>query len=59
MWFYADEWELPELFFDTFHFRIDPTWHEFESVEYSEEVANAEINLDELIIAIRETKGIY
>lgn len=34
-WFYADEWGLPELFFDYCDFRMDPTWHEFENVEYS------------------------
>lgn len=33
-WFYADEWGLPELFFEWVDFRVDPTWHEFEGVEY-------------------------
>jgi len=34
-WFYASEWGMPELFLDTFDWRIDPTWHEFERVEYT------------------------
>ena len=58
-WFYAEAWKLPEIFIDILDFRIDPTWHEFENVEYTEEVANAEFNLDELIIAIRQTKEMY
>jgi hypothetical protein len=29
-WFYADQWNLPEIFTDIVDFRIDPTWHEFE-----------------------------
>jgi len=36
-WFYADEWGMPELFFDTFDWKVDPTWHEFESVEHTDE----------------------
>lgn len=32
-WFYADEWGLPELFFEWVDFRDDPTWHEFESID--------------------------
>ncbi len=40
-WFYADQWKLPELFLETFDFRIDPTWHEFESVEYRDEPPNS------------------
>lgn len=38
-WFYAEEWKLPNLrptgLQDT-----DPTWHEFESVEYTQQPAN-------------------
>lgn len=40
-WFYADECGLPELFFGWVDFGVDPTWHEFEGVEYSEEPANS------------------
>jgi hypothetical protein len=42
-WFYAEEWKLPEIFTDIVDFWVDPTWHEFESVEYIEEDVNAMI----------------
>lgn len=48
-WFYADEWKLPELFLSTCDFRIDPTWHEFESVEYTDERPNSPSDLKEFI----------
>lgn len=34
IWFYADQWGLPELFFDWVDFREDPTWHQFEGIEF-------------------------
>jgi len=40
-WFYADQWKLPEIFLDSFDHKIDPTWHEFESIEYTDEPPNA------------------
>lgn len=40
-WFYADQWKLPELFSSFFDYKIDPTWHEFESLEYTEEASNS------------------
>lgn len=45
-WFYANEWGLPELFLDTFDYRVDPTWHEFKSVEYSNEIAPQFISIE-------------
>lgn len=58
-WFYAEEWKLPELFLDSFDFKIDPTWHEFENVEYIDELPNSPIGLGELMVLIRQTKWIY
>ena len=55
-WFYANDWKLPELFFDTFHFRVDPTWHEFESIEYTDELPNSLISLYEFIETVKNTK---
>ncbi|MDB5135689.1 MAG: hypothetical protein JWP37_2292 [Mucilaginibacter sp.] len=49
IWFYADEWKLPELFLDTFDFKIDPTWHEFESVEFTDESPNSIFDLKGLV----------
>lgn len=55
-WFYADEWKLPELFLSTFDFKTDPTWHEFESIEFTDDASNALIELPELIAVIKRTK---
>ena len=42
-WFYAEEWQLPDLrFADTSY--NDPTWHEFEGVEYTNEVPTLELS---------------
>lgn len=48
-WFYADQWKIPEIFLSTFDFKIDPTWHEFESVEYSDEPDNSTFTLAEFV----------
>ncbi|MBB3057130.1 hypothetical protein [Mucilaginibacter gotjawali] len=39
-WFYAEQWNLPEIFTDIIDFRVDPTWHKFESIEYTDEPAD-------------------
>jgi hypothetical protein len=39
-WFYANEWQLPDLFTSYFDPYTDPTWHEFESVGYTDEAIN-------------------
>ena len=54
-WFYADAWQLPEIFTDIVDFRIDPTWHEFEIVEYTDETPNTTLDLIDMIKAIRQT----
>jgi hypothetical protein len=48
-WFYADQWKMPEIFLSTFDFKIDPTWHEFESVEYCDDPANSTCTLAEFV----------
>lgn len=54
-WFYADEWGLPELFLETFDNRIDPTWHEFESAEYSNEVAVLFISIEKFKALLKKS----
>lgn len=44
-WFYADKWNLPEVFTQYIDFRFDPTWHEFESVEYANEPATLKLSV--------------
>ena len=56
IWFYVEEWGLPELFLDTCDFRYDPAWHEFESVEYTNDLPNSSIGLNEFIEAVNRTK---
>ena len=55
-WFYADEWKVPELFLETFYFRVDPTWHEFEAIEHSDEMPNSTIALSEFLENIENIK---
>lgn len=40
-WFYADQWQVPNLHFGTWDNELDHTFHEFEGVEYIDEPADA------------------
>jgi len=42
-WFYADKWNLPDLHFDKWDNEIDHTWHEFESIELTDDVGQQDI----------------
>jgi hypothetical protein len=48
-WFYANQWHLPILYLVIFNFELDPTWHEFESIEYTNETATTTLTLTEFI----------
>ena len=52
-WFYANQWNLPELYFSDFNPNIDPTWHEFESIAYTKEAPAARITLTGFISRIQ------
>jgi hypothetical protein len=39
-WFYANEWQVPDLFPASFDPYNDPTWHEFESITVTDEPVN-------------------
>lgn len=52
-WFYANEWNLPDLHFNTWDNEFDHTWHEFESIEYTYEAPNEKMTLIEFIYFIR------
>ncbi len=39
-WFYADQWQVPDLHFGTWDNELDHTFHEFESVEHTDDVAD-------------------
>jgi len=55
IWFYADQWQLPDLHFGTWDNEVDHTWHEFESIEYTNEPANTALDLVGFIIDIGKT----
>ncbi|WP_413670619.1 hypothetical protein ACEN9X_12165 [Mucilaginibacter sp. Mucisp86] len=39
-YFYANDWQVPDLHFSTWDNELDHTFHEFESVEYTDELAD-------------------
>lgn len=57
-YFYADDWKLPELISSFFDFKIDPTWHEFENVELTDEPTNSTLSLAEFVTLIQQTNRI-
>ncbi|MEO7211667.1 hypothetical protein [Mucilaginibacter sp.] len=40
-WFYNHLWHVPDLHFGTWDNELDHTYHEFESIEYTDEPVNA------------------
>ncbi|MFA6248661.1 MAG: hypothetical protein WC615_17095 [Mucilaginibacter sp.] len=42
-WFYADKWNLPDLHFGTWDNEIDHTWHEFESIKFTDETGEVDV----------------
>ena len=54
-WFYVNKWNLPDLRTDSFNYERDPTWHEFETVEYTHEICNTQLDLQELSDTIKKT----
>lgn len=40
-YFYANDWQVPDLHFGTWDNELDHSFHEFESVEYTDEPADA------------------
>lgn len=51
-WFYVDKWKLPDLHFEKWNNEFDHTYHEFESIEYTNEAPNSELTLAKFIKAI-------
>ena len=48
-WFYASKWEVKDLHFDKYDDEIDHAFHEFDTVESTEEEANDERTILEFI----------
>lgn len=53
MWFYVDQWLLPDMHFGTWDNELDHTWHEFESVTFTEESADFSVSLCDFIARIK------
>jgi hypothetical protein len=56
-YFYVDQWQLPNLHFSTWNNQLDHTWHEFESVEHTNEEPNGELTLAEFVAAIKKVRS--
>lgn len=54
--FYPAEWGLPEFFTEYADFRIDPTWHEFEALEYTDEAGNAPGDLPRFMVHVKQRR---
>lgn len=52
IWFYANQWSLPDLRGETFNSDTDPTWHEFESINYTDESVTFSYNIGQFIANI-------
>lgn len=52
-WFYADQWQLPDLHFDTWNNELDHTFHEFESLEYTDEATDTGSDLASFISLLK------
>ena len=50
-WFYCNEWGLPDLHFKEFGYdpEIDHEWHEFENLEETNEQADDNRNIEDLL----------
>ncbi|AMR31176.1 hypothetical protein A0256_06930 [Mucilaginibacter sp. PAMC 26640] len=53
-WFYHHEWQVTDLHFGTWDNELDHTWHEFESIEHTNEAATSGLSLPEFIEVIKQ-----
>lgn len=56
IWFYASQWGLPNFFPETFNPDVDPTWHEFDNIYFTEESPTLNNSLEVLIEKISNLK---
>lgn len=57
-YFYAAGWKLSDLHFNMWDDKTDHTFHEFESIEYTDEPPNTILNLGEFVTLIKNTNWI-
>lgn len=49
VWFYANEWGLPDLHFSKWDNELDVTWHEYEGIAFTTSPATDARTIDEFI----------
>jgi len=54
-YFYANEWKIPDMHFGSWDNEIDHEFHQFETIEYTDEIANSEITLVDFIEIVKNT----
>ena len=53
-WFYTYQWQLPDLRFPECDYEVNPSWHEFENVEYTDKAINTSKKLAELLYRLHQ-----
>ena len=53
-YFYANKWQIPDMHFGSWDSEIDHEFHQFEAIEYTDEVPNSILTLTEFIELINE-----
>ncbi len=58
MWFIADDWQIPNQFFDEYIWSIekDHNWHEFDGIEKTNEEVTVENSIDGFLSYIVKRK---
>lgn len=58
MWFVADDWNIPNQFFDEYLWNneVDHNWHEFDGVEETTEQVTEQNNIEEFLSLVQKTK---
>ncbi len=52
-WFYAADAGIPDLTPNTFNPETDPTWYEFENIEFADDAVDAKIDVLDLVELLR------
>ena len=53
-WFYATEWDVPDLHFDNWDAEADHFLHEFISIEETRELCTNNVTIDDFLEIVRE-----
>jgi hypothetical protein len=56
-WFYVNDWKLPDLHFEKWDNELDHTFHEFESIEYTNNPPNDTRSIEEFLEQLSVVSG--